>query len=341
MISLFIPAIASAENEPFFSTDPVPEVPVGAHLEGDILVWDADQGEGGGAPDGGFWSNGIVPYIFSNNVSNARMTRAINAMQLWENVANVNFRPWQVGDISWLFIQNASNNSSFVGPQGGAQNVNIVSWANQSIIAHELAHALGVRHEQSRTDRNTFVTINFNNISSTCGSSGTVDCTSNFNIIQSTSGWLYSPYDYDSVMHYSPTSFTTGGNTINTKAPFNSINISFVGRDIGPDGQCFTDPVPTGGWQNGIGQRNHLSHWDCRMMSFIYPQANWRFLQPSRANVFIKLGLFSFPWALLSDGIAGTPSNGTLWIDNAATYPAISINKAITLRAPKGRVFIN
>ena len=302
-----------------------------------MIVW--DSAPDGAAPNGNFWSGGTVPYIFSANVSSTNRTRMLNAMQLWENVANVNFRPFQAGDFSWLFIQSASNNSSFVGPQGGSQNVNIVSWTNQFIIAHELGHALGVKHEQSRTDRNTYVTINFGNISSTCGSNGTSDCTSNFNIDNNTGPWLYSPYDYDSVMHYGPTAFSTGGNTITTKSPPNGQNINYVNQDIGPNGQCFTDPPPSGSWQNGIGQRTHLSHWDCRMMSFVYPEANWRFVQPSRANFLIQVGTYTYPWDSFSE-ITGTPSGGTVWIDGGS-YNAVNINQAITILAPKGTVTID
>ena len=330
-------SIAEAAND-VVSTDPVAEIPPGAHLEGgDMLVWDGASD--GAAPTGNFWSGGTVPYVFSSNVTSTNRTRMINAMQLWENVANVNFRARQAGDANWLFIQSASNNSSFVGPQGGAQNVNIFNWSFQFIIAHELGHALGVRHEQSRTDRNTYVTINFGNISSTCGSSGNLDCTSNFNIDNNTGSWLYSPYDYDSVMHYGPTAFTTGGNTITTKAPFNTQNISFVNQDVGPNGQCFTDPPPSGSWQNGIGQRTHLSHWDCRMMSFVYPEANWRFVQPSRANIIIQVGTFGFPWDTFAE-ITATPSGGTVWIDSGH-YNAVNINQAITILAPKGTVTID
>ncbi|GMQ83769.1 MAG: Dot/Icm T4SS effector LegP [Gammaproteobacteria bacterium] len=337
LISLFISTAAGAVADQTPSTDPVAEIPVGAHLEGgDMIVWDTPPD--GAAPAGNFWPSGTVPYIFSSNVNSTNRTRMTDAMQLWGNVANVNFRPFQSGDTNWLFIQSASNNSSFVGPQSGSQNVNIASWTSQAIIAHELGHALGDRHEQSRTDRNSFVTINFANISSTCGSNGTSDCTSNFNIDNNTGIWLYSPYDYDSVMHYSPTAFTTGGNTINTDALFDAQNISFVNQDIGPNGQCFTNSVPAGTWQAGIGQRTHLSHWDCRMMSFIYPENNWRFVLPSRSGLF-QFGTFSNPWDSFAEALA-TPSGGTVWIDGGS-YNAVDINQSITILAPKGTVTID
>lgn len=69
---------------------------------------------------------------------------------------------------------------------------------------HELMHALGFVHEQNRWERDDFVTIAWQNIKN--GHEG------NFKKADkgSTDGFGVA-YDYRSVMHYSPTAFTTNG----------------------------------------------------------------------------------------------------------------------------------
>ena len=60
-------------------------------------------------------------------------------------------------------------------------------------MIHELAHAQGILHEQSRTDRDQYVSIQWNNIIS--------GMERNFkkHAYAQTAGV---PYDYDSIMHY-------------------------------------------------------------------------------------------------------------------------------------------
>ena len=73
------------------------------------------------------------------------------------------------------------------------------------IALHEIGHAMGLIHQQSRANRDSFVTVDWNNIES--GSE------KNFQIILSGSAFdsvtANIPYDYASVMHYSACEFST------------------------------------------------------------------------------------------------------------------------------------
>jgi hypothetical protein len=79
--------------------------------------------------------------------------------------------------------------------------MNIYNWDYRFIISHEIGHALGLMHEQSRPDRDTYVTVNYGNIID--------DRESNYDIWAGTT--THGGYDYDSVMHYSRCTFADAG----------------------------------------------------------------------------------------------------------------------------------
>lgn len=68
---------------------------------------------------------------------------------------------------------------------------------------HEIGHAIGLFHEQSRVDRDLFVTIEYANIQP--GKS------SNFDKHSTSRGFDFGSYDYGSIMHYGSYDFSTNG----------------------------------------------------------------------------------------------------------------------------------
>jgi hypothetical protein len=145
------------------------------------------------------WTGGIVPYVFDANVSTLNRVRAENAMAEWAAVANVQFVP-RTNQANYVTFRDSSGNNSYVGMIGGSQTINMYNWNWKYIICHEIKHALGYLHEQSRPDRDTYVTIHLANI---CCSAG-----GNFNITNSATA--VGAYDFYSIMHYGETAFSTG-----------------------------------------------------------------------------------------------------------------------------------
>ncbi|NOT02019.1 MAG: hypothetical protein HOP29_15500 [Phycisphaerales bacterium] len=187
----------------------------------------------------GLWPGGIVPYEFSFNVTAQNQQRALDAMAEWEAVANVLFVPL-TNQANYIFIQESNSNSSFVGMVGGSQPINIFNWTFKYIICHELAHAMGFWHEQSRPDRNTYIQVNEGNITpSTLG---------NFSLIGSAA--TEGGYDFDSIMHYGQCAFA------NCSCPSSCTAITVL--------------PPNQSWQNLIGQRNHMSVLDAAGMAAVY-----------------------------------------------------------------------
>ena len=69
----------------------------------------------------------------------------------------------------YVFIERGEMNtgcSSYVGRVGGKQKVNLEApgCVKAGTVSHELIHALGFRHEHSRTDRDDFITVQWDNI---------------------------------------------------------------------------------------------------------------------------------------------------------------------------------
>jgi len=79
----------------------------------------------------------------------------------------------------------------------------------QSIILHEIGHVVGFWHEQSRPDRDKYVTVHQQNIHP--------GYESNFKITTNIDS-LGVPYDFNSIMHYRATAFAKPRTiTISTK----------------------------------------------------------------------------------------------------------------------------
>lgn len=103
---------------------------------------------------------------------------------------------------NYIRVENYSGCSSYVGMVGGSQRMSLVPSCvtRHGTIMHEFLHAFGFHHEQKRTDRDDWVTINWSNIQP-----GTEN---NFvKLPESQIDLLGTSYDYGSVLHYSAYAF--------------------------------------------------------------------------------------------------------------------------------------
>lgn len=144
------------------------------------------------------WPGGVVPYTMNANVNATNANRLRIAMNELETVCNVSYVP-RTNQANYIMVQDSTGNNSFVGRIGGSQTVNLVSWSSRYVICHELMHALGIFHEQQRSDRAGFVVVNQANIQSQYFSA-------NFPINSGASP--QGTYDFESIMHYDECSFS-------------------------------------------------------------------------------------------------------------------------------------
>ncbi|CAH7219721.1 Mep1a [Phodopus roborovskii] len=160
-----------------------------------------------------------IPYILADNLDLNAKGAILNAFEMFRLKSCVDFKPYE-GESSYIIFQKFSGCWSMVGNQHVGQNLSIgLGCDYKAIIEHEILHALGFYHEQSRTDRDDYVTIWWDEI--------LPDYEHNFNTYDDTNITdLNTPYDYESLMHYAPFSFNKNENipTITAKIPeFNNI----------------------------------------------------------------------------------------------------------------------
>ncbi|CAF1581101.1 unnamed protein product [Adineta ricciae] len=167
------------------------------------------------------WTGGIVPYEFAANVSLndsafiVQQMRAIESLTSVNSVQCVRFRPRNASDPYFITIFNGSGCSAPVGSWGaynGTRPVSLLSGYYSTcmvsgIVQHELTHVLGLYHEQSRPDRDSYVSIQWANIAPAYVNNFVKYNDSDVNT-------LMTPYDYGSVMHYERNAFA-----INSSAP--------------------------------------------------------------------------------------------------------------------------
>ncbi|XP_050566781.1 astacin-like metalloendopeptidase [Cygnus atratus] len=183
-------------------------------------------------------SDGIVrvPYVLDPTYEESHVKGIQEAMAEFETLTCINFVKRKT-ERDYLSIKSADGCWSNYGKVGGGQTVSVMKggcmW--KGIIQHELDHALGFLHEHSRSDRDKYVKIMWEYISPADRP--------DFKKFENSNN-LGLPYDYSSVMHYGPYTFT------NTT------------------GKATIVPIPDGAVH--IGQRQGLSNMDVAKINKLY-----------------------------------------------------------------------
>lgn len=144
---------------------------------------------------GGNWDNNIVYYFIEDN--NLRDT-VEKAVAIWHEKLEgaIDFIEVKTKDEqeNYINIKKADGCWSYVGMIRGPQDMSLGKGCNVGTAVHEFGHALGLWHEQSRSDRDDYIEVKWCNIKE--------DKIDNFKKRVSSRDQDVGPYNYGSVMHY-------------------------------------------------------------------------------------------------------------------------------------------
>ncbi|XP_077966090.1 uncharacterized protein LOC120336056 [Styela clava] len=151
-------------------------------------------------------SDGMVyiPYVLDGSLPSGHKEIIIEAMEQYRQKTCIRFRK-QTTERNYINILNKGGCWSYIGRVGGGQHLSLgTNCGHLGVIEHELMHALGFFHEQSRPDRDQYVRIKHENIQR--GREKNFDKQDASKVRP-----LTTKYDLGSVMHYSELAFSMNG----------------------------------------------------------------------------------------------------------------------------------
>ncbi|XP_069479370.1 hatching enzyme 1.2-like isoform X2 [Ambystoma mexicanum] len=153
-----------------------------------------------------FWpktsqGNVNVPYTLSTAFNSDEQAVIASAIQEFTTLTCIRFVARTV-EIDYIQIKSVDGCWSYLGKVGGPQDLSLLKGGcvTKGIAQHELNHALGFVHEQTRSDRDQFVDIIWKYIPQAV--------VVNFEKAEPETNNLGIMYDYGSVMHYGSFAFT-------------------------------------------------------------------------------------------------------------------------------------
>ncbi|XP_059054050.1 zinc metalloproteinase nas-1-like [Achroia grisella] len=238
---------------------------MGGYAEGDILI-PKPLGRNGISHETYRWPGGIIPYVIEGYFNQQQRDTIMSAIADYHRLTCLRFVPYNGKQQDYIIIQSRNTGCwSSVGRIGGRQEVNLQSpgcVTKKGTVLHELLHAIGFMHEQSRPERDDFVNVMYNNIKP-----GTEN---NFRKEEkrNTNDFGVS-YDYNSVMHYSEYAFSrnsrktiepkVGGYTLGqreglSRGDVKKVNNMYKCKKEGTNVQGDKKREPQTGWLGGIWQ---------------------------------------------------------------------------------------
>ena len=152
------------------------------------------------------WHQNTLPFRISAQMPTKNKLSIYQAMLEIARHSNLRFQELDEQDSMTDFVYFKPSDSticaSHVGRKGGMQEIILAPRCAKGSTMHEILHALGIWHEQSRIDRDQYIQIDWSNIIE--GKAHNFEQHLN-------DGVDIGAYDYQSIMHYSAYAFSKNG----------------------------------------------------------------------------------------------------------------------------------
>ncbi|KAG5679812.1 hypothetical protein PVAND_009350 [Polypedilum vanderplanki] len=151
------------------------------------------------------WPQAVVPFEIDKSYPPQYVSNIHGAMNHIMNRSCIQFMPRTVADKNFVYIRPPQHTGGGCSSEVGMKRSGVQTLLlNETIcsrgkIIHELLHSLGFFHMHTANDRDNYISINWENVKERAKA----------NFVQMTMhvSMFSTPYDYDSIMHYSTKAF--------------------------------------------------------------------------------------------------------------------------------------
>ena len=178
------------------------------------------------------WPGGVIPFEFGRGFSVQGEREIWAGIDILTASTNLLLRSRR-GERDYIVFVPSDGCSSHVGRKGGRQDVYLADGhCGASGVAHEILHAAGLWHEQSRSDRDRYIKVLWDNIEG--------GKKHNFEM-HASDGIDIGPYDLQSIMHYWAAEF--GKVDPATNRPLPTIETIPPGLPVGDAGRLTVNDI--------------------------------------------------------------------------------------------------
>ena len=147
------------------------------------------------------WDSNKIHYYIEPDLANKMEVE--KAIEIMNTTTVMEFIPFDSLDVDGIVFRTGKNNCySYLGKIGGIQPIMLSTRCGVTEILHEILHALGFIHEQSRSDRDEYIDIIWDNIIPEYYSQFQIVPESYMLTVEGTD------FDFSSIMLYRPDSFS-------------------------------------------------------------------------------------------------------------------------------------